>query len=90
MCDCYYHKCKDCEKEIPIHLGDFVTRRDEIEVFCNDHIPDKDVRVFIMRKPEKDEIVGRFPKGYMIGIRDITEKAINNASEKSHALQRSG
>jgi len=41
MCDCYVHGCnhKTCSFEINMHLGDFETGRDEIEVFCGSHIP---------------------------------------------------
>ena len=39
MCDCYYHKCFGCGKELPIHLGDYKTKRDEINVYCADCMP---------------------------------------------------
>ena len=34
MCDCYTAKCAKCGRDIPMHLGDFETKRDEIEVYC--------------------------------------------------------
>ena len=34
MCDIYVGKCGKCGKEFEMHLGDFETRRDEIQVFC--------------------------------------------------------
>lgn len=41
MCDIYYHRCNErgCETSIDMHLEDFSTERDEIEVFCEKHIP---------------------------------------------------
>ena len=37
MCDCYGHKCDgDCGKVIGMHLADFDTARDEIQVFCKE------------------------------------------------------
>ena len=37
MCDCYGHKCLLCDERVPIHLGDFNTRREEINVICHKH-----------------------------------------------------
>lgn len=39
MCDCYIDKCKECGEEIEMHLSDFDTGRDEVEVYCEAHIP---------------------------------------------------
>lgn len=41
MCDCYMHPCDHpgCEDKIPMHLADFDTGSDEIQVFCERHIP---------------------------------------------------
>ena len=36
MCDCYVDYCADCKRPIPMHLGDFRTKRYEIQVFCED------------------------------------------------------
>lgn len=36
MCDCYDHQCKYCDKRLPMHLADFLTGQDEIEVVCKD------------------------------------------------------
>lgn len=46
MCDCYQHKCNhnDCNIRIPMHLEDFETEREEVEVFCGSHIPSKSER----------------------------------------------
>ncbi len=73
MCNCYDHKCKECEAEIPIHLADFATDPEEIEVFCHRHIPKTDVRIFKLRKKECG-----FPRGSLIGIRSLTQNAKEN------------
>ena len=39
MCDCYEHKCQECSEYVPIHLANFGTGRNEIEVYCDKHIP---------------------------------------------------
>ena len=71
MCDCYDHTCKLCDVDIPMHLGDFETGSDEIDVFCKYHIPTENVRVYTLT----DSNEGSFPVGYRIGIRDLTENA---------------
>ena len=42
MCDCYGHKCDHpgCEETISIHLQDFETSREEVDVFCYKHLGD--------------------------------------------------
>ena len=39
MCDCYVDKCRVCGEEIEMHLGDFSTGQDEVEVYCGVHLP---------------------------------------------------
>ena len=34
MCDCYMDYCANCKRPIPMHLGDFRTKRFEVQVFC--------------------------------------------------------
>ncbi len=34
MCDCYYHKCEFCNKEIYMHIVDYSTSRDNVSVVC--------------------------------------------------------
>lgn len=72
MCDCYYHKCnhEGCNVRIYMHLEDFSTERNEIEVFCGSHIPDKLNR--------KDGVLWSIEKGKSkskIFIRSLTENA---------------
>jgi len=83
MCDCYYHKCKECDITLPVHLGDYDTEREEIEVFCKDHIPEYNVRVFTVKKVYEDEESNFSEKnkvsiGWKMGIRSLTENAKNN------------
>ena len=37
MCDIYTARCAICGSPVPMHLGDFLTGRDEISVFCPKH-----------------------------------------------------
>ena len=64
MCDIYMDSCKVCGKDIPMHLGDWSTKRHEIECFCSEHIPDTNVRVFV-------------GDGWETGIRALTENAVH-------------
>jgi len=34
VCDCYIDYCASCKRPIPMHLGDYRTKRFEIQVFC--------------------------------------------------------
>jgi hypothetical protein len=70
MCNCYDHQCKECDTYIPIHLEDYDTDPDEIEVFCHRHIPESNVRIFKLTHKEDG-----LPKGFRIGIRSLTENA---------------
>ena len=40
MCDCYSHKCLMCDEYLSMHLADFNTASSEIDVFCDQHIPE--------------------------------------------------
>lgn len=73
MCDLYCGNCKVCGKDLPIHLGDWSTKRDEVEFFCGSHIPATDVRIFILTE-EDDE----YPVGWKMGMRSLTENAKEN------------
>jgi len=37
MCDIYGHKCLLCEEIVSMHLGDFNTGRNEINIICHKH-----------------------------------------------------
>ena len=72
MCDCYQHKCnhENYNVRIPIHLEDFSTGRDEVEVFCGSHIPEKSKR--------KDGVLWRIKQcksSSKIFVRALTQNA---------------
>ena len=82
MCDCYYHKCKECDITLPVHLGDYDTEREEIEVFCKDHIPEYNVRVFTVKKVYEDEESNFSEKNKVsilesVGSEDVFKKRMN-------------
>lgn len=59
MCDCYWVKCEVCKKGlIPVHIADFCMSRDDIKIYCRDHVPSKDV---VVHKIIEDEY--RYPEG---------------------------
>jgi len=41
MCDCYIHECAEpgCTKKVYVHIGDFCTPRDTLELRCELHPP---------------------------------------------------
>lgn len=72
MCDIYDAKCekKDCNVLIDMHLEDFATERDEIEVFCGSHTPPKENR--------RDGVLWKVKKGKSntrIFVRALTKNA---------------
>lgn len=34
MCDCYSHRCEDCENVISMHIADFCVPREVVHVLC--------------------------------------------------------
>jgi hypothetical protein len=83
MCDCYDAKChsKGCGEMLPVHLGDYNTKRDEIEVFCKQHLPIAGCRIFTITQSityggEKKKVL---KKGWKMGIRYLTDNAKKNA-----------
>lgn len=81
MCDCYDTVCEVCKKGIiPVHIGDFCIPRDHVKVYCQKHIPKKDIVIHKIVEDEyhyKSELSLRrekknpidFPSGWMMGIR---------------------
>jgi len=75
MCDCYTERCKGCNQEIEMHLSDYDTDRDEIEVFCKGCMPveRQDGVVWKYRDSEDEEWKTVF-------VRALTKNAMANAS----------
>jgi len=84
MCDCYGAKCEECDEVLPVHLGDYDTDRDEVKVFCKDHIPDMDCRVFTTIEDDCDDECGTgLKKGWKMAIRYLTDNARMNKNKNS-------
>ncbi len=81
MCDCYDTVCAVCKKEIiPVHITDFCIPRDHMKIYCQKHIPQKDV---VIHKIVEDEyhykselsLMGKkrnpieYPLGWRMGVR---------------------
>lgn len=69
MCDCYHHACKVCGEPLPVHLNDYDTNREEVEVFCEKHLPDNDVVVFTLTEATKDRVPKKLSKKEIKQIR---------------------
>ena len=89
MCDVFVKGCVVCGKDLPVHLGDYSTGRKEVVVFCSEHIPEKDVSIFTLTEDDIYEDlpyiqrVVLFHKGFVMGMRYLTENAIKNKG-KNH------
>lgn len=75
MCDVYFTMCKMCGTGLPVHLGDYSTDRDEVEVFCSEHLPNHDVRIFTLIEDDIEDNSIIYPKGFTMGIRYLTDNA---------------
>ena len=78
MCDIFYPECRaeGCAVRASIHLADFLTKRDEVEIYCWNHIPE-DISDGVLYDVD-DEVVGELPgyKGKLF-IRALTDNAKN-------------
>ena len=71
MCDCYWPKCsaEGCNKTIPVHIGDYRFPREDVEVWCEKHIPaEPGVEVSEMKEDEFEGI-DEYPVGTRFGLR---------------------
>ena len=66
MCDCYDPKCEKCGERIPVHIGDFNYPREDVKVFCKDHMPTERVTVFMLTE---DDAFSSLKAGWICGIR---------------------
>ena len=81
MCDIVNSPCKVCGKDLPLHLGDYDTAPSEVECYCADHLPEKDVRMFTLTEdslPYDSGMTPEFLKGWKMGIRSLTQNAHEN------------
>lgn len=81
MCDIYFAPCKVCGRIIPMHLGDYETERNEVDVFCSEHIPLNDVTVWNCKElwfSEKKLEYFICGNPIRIGIRYLTGNAVDN------------
>jgi len=81
MCNILIINCKICETPIEIHLGDYETSAEEIEVFCKDHIPKENVVVWkSLAKRNRRGIQNLCDKNthMKVGIRALTKNAKEN------------
>lgn len=76
MCDCYYEGCKVCGRSIPVHITDFITPRENVEVFCGRHLPrGRGLRLFLHRVTAYDS-ESRLRKDARIGFRVIDGRRV--------------
>lgn len=84
MCYIYCAECKVCNKPIEMHLGDYDTDENEIEVFCSEHIPESNIVVWSDNKgmsTHGEWEIKEFSTLY--GVRALTDNARKN-KDKNH------
>ena len=76
MCDCYWPTCERCSTRIPLHIADFCMSREDISVFCPDHLPRRNVVVYEIvgeafrpGSDWSDDFYHDPPKGWRMGVR---------------------
>ena len=52
MCDIVNSPCIVCKCDLPLHLGDYETAPEEVECYCQDHLPTENVRIFTLTEDE--------------------------------------
>ena len=52
MCDTYLGKCQECERRIPIHIGNFALEREDVLAYCPKHLPSQNVLLETLVKDE--------------------------------------
>lgn len=52
MCDIYSAKCsyRNCDKELEMHIADFNYPEEDVEVFCEEHLPSENITVYEVNK----------------------------------------
>lgn len=85
MCDIYMAKCKKCNAQIDMHLGDYNTGRDEVEVFCEKHLPDNRDYGVLWRYRENRR--NRWKKVYVQALTDTADANRNGNHPNSTELE---
>ena len=62
MCNIIGKECKICGKLLPLHLGDYDTDPEEVEMFCQDHLPCHDVRIYTLTE---DDVWDDYPEDFV-------------------------
>lgn len=76
MCDCYEQKCEQCAEMIPVHIADFCTPRENLQVFCQKHLPESDCFIHTIIEGKQDREYD-YKKGTKFGFR-ILDKTLFN------------
>lgn len=82
MCDCYVHKCEHCDWMVPMHLEDFSTERDEIQVFCEDHLPENMTDGMVWEYNDNEKVKNP-RKWHKVFVRWLTDNARIHAQGNS-------
>ena len=81
MCDCYYHKCEFCNKEIDVHIGDYSTSRDNVSVVCPWCIRESKNKKAI-KKLKKDAVTSEIETVYLKDIIRLGDDMIGRLDDK--------
>lgn len=69
MCDIYEAECPGCKKKIEMHLADYATGRDEVQVYCLECADKREVPV------HSSNVLWRCDNGRLVLVVSLTPNA---------------
>ena len=85
MCDCYEQKCEQCQQMIPVHIADFCTAKENLQVFCDQHLPEADCFIYTVMEAKRDKY--DFKKGTKFGFRILDKTLFNYDDDMEYYRQ---
>ena len=78
MCDCFNPSCHLCDRRLPLHIADFCTERENVEVYCAAHVgKTHQFPGSVWQWKEGDPLDG-FRKGERMGILILDTKGLSD------------
>jgi hypothetical protein len=92
MCDCYSAKCEECDRELPVHIGDFSTPRENVLVRCKKHKPTANDGLKWVKFTDVEDYIDSIPYPYepLVSFRFLRKKTDWYMAIKDYAQVESG
>ena len=92
MCDCYSHKCEECDNTIPMHIGDFAYPQEDFKCYCKKHIdkaPKGSVIFEVMGNASEHDKYDKIKKGWKCAIfgPEVGESGMNHPNIASNCKE---